>query len=64
MSVWFDACIWGKPSFIGALAAAISVILLIAIVGLICVLMPGIGKSINGARRWIGLGFLAGIWVS
>ena len=32
-------------------------ILMIAVVGLVLVLLPGIGKHINGAKRWIGLGF-------
>ncbi len=31
-------------------------LLLVAMMALVCVLLPGIGKQINGSMRWIGLG--------
>jgi len=34
------------------------IILAIAILGLVVVLVPGIGITINGSRRWLGAGFL------
>ena len=33
-------------------------LLLVAFIGLISVLMPGVGKEVNGSMRWIDLGFL------
>ena len=33
-------------------------IIVIAMLLLIAVLVPGVGRSVNGARRWIGLGFM------
>ena len=33
-------------------------IIIIALLLLIAVLVPGVGRSVNGARRWIGLGFM------
>jgi cell division protein FtsW len=33
-------------------------IIIIALLLLVAVLIPGVGRSVNGARRWIGLGFM------
>lgn len=33
-------------------------LLIATLIGLTLVLLPGIGKHINGAKRWIGLGFI------
>src|SRR5262249_17361310 len=33
-------------------------ILVVAIAGLVVVLVPGIGITVNGSRRWLGAGFL------
>ncbi|MEX0992658.1 MAG: putative lipid II flippase FtsW [Solirubrobacterales bacterium] len=32
------------------------VLLVVALVGLLAVLLPGVGISVNGARRWVGFG--------
>jgi cell division protein FtsW len=41
-----------------AVRRATPIILLIAFLGLLAVMLPGIGVSINGARRWVGVGAL------
>ena len=33
-------------------------LLIISALGLIMVLLPGVGKSVNGATRWLGIGFI------
>ncbi|MBP3438866.1 MAG: putative lipid II flippase FtsW [Sutterella sp.] len=43
MSVWYRYAFW---------------VFMAAIALLVLVLVPGIGKSVNGARRWIGLGVM------
>ena len=43
MAFWYRYAFWG---FMAAIAL------------LVLVLVPGIGKSVNGARRWIGLGVM------
>ncbi|MDX6696883.1 MAG: cell division protein FtsW [Solirubrobacteraceae bacterium] len=39
-----------------AVRQATPIILLVAFAGLLAVMLPGIGVSVNGARRWVGAG--------
>jgi cell division protein FtsW len=41
-----------------AVRQATPVLLLVAFVGLVAVLLPGIGVQVNGAKRWVGAGSL------
>jgi cell division protein FtsW len=34
------------------------IVLIVALVGLVVVLIPGVGITVNGSRRWLGVGFL------